>query len=423
MKHTSIRYVQALTVVGCFVGVLAFAASKSEDAQTIKNKEIEREGEFENWRNKPHEPFTNGAETFEQVKKMLLEHYYDQNLTEEDLYRAAVQGMIANIDPDKSAWNRLLTPKEMKELMSDMTGKFVGIGVEIGFESESGIVSILDVIKDTPAEDAGLKKGQKILKIDDKSFNGKQFRDAVYAMRGTPGSKVTLTVLDQDKIRKFVVKRAPLVWETVTAEVLPDGVGLLTVRYFSEQTPGAIKKSLAKLQSQNIKSLIVDLRGNEGGLLESAIESLNQLLPKGAVIAKVVKRGGSKEDLIAKSGSTFPKMQLAVLVNKDTKSSAEIAAGTLQQNCNATLIGHTTFGKWSSQKVEDLPNKYAVKFTTATYLAPNGQDFSGVGLTPDIPVEGDDATFQKLRLESDLKKRMASDAQLQAAVYFLKRKD
>lgn len=416
MKHNYIRFIQGTGVIGLFVTVMCFAEVKP----TPSNRS-ESDGEFVNWRNKPHEPFANGAKTFDQVKKMLLEQYYDQNLTEDDLYRAAVQGMLANIDPEKSEWNRLLTPKEVKEIMDDTAGKVVGIGVEISFDSESGIINILDIVKDSPAFRAGLKRGQNILKIDGKNFRGQQFRDVVYAMRGMPGTKVSVTILDDDRVRNVVIKRESLAWEMVTLETLPDGIALLSISYFTEQTPALIKRSLAKLSSQKVNGLIVDLRGNEGGLLNSAMESLDQLVPKGSIIAKVVKRGGQKEDLVAKTGSTIPKLPMAVLVNKDTKSSAEIAAGTLKHNCNAALVGHNTFGKWSSQRVENLANHYAIKFTNATFLAPDGQDLSGIGLTPDISVDLEHMVFEKSRRERDLKLRLTKDAQLQTAVNFLKK--
>lgn len=408
----------AIAISSALVATLSFAASKTSN----EHKRLEEYSGFSDWRNKPHEPFSDGAKTFERVKKMLLEQYYNSKITEEDLYRAAVQGMLNNLDPENSAWNRLLTPGEVKEVMTDTSGKVVGIGIEVGFNDNNGLIDILDVIKDSPAEKAGLKRGNTILKIDGKSFNGKQLRDVVYAMRGVPGTNVNVSVLDEDRIRTVTVNRVSLSWETVITEMLPNGIALLTINYFTEQTPSLIKQSLTKLANQTTNGLIVDLRGNEGGLLESAINSLDQLVPKGAIIVKVLKRGGKQEDVIAKNGTLLSKVPVTVLVNAKTKSSAEIAAGSLQQNNGAIIIGQKTFGKWSSQRLEDLSNKYAVKFTTMMFLAPNSQNYSGVGISPDITVDSDSEVIENLRHERNVSVRLTKDVQLQTAFNYLKKR-
>ncbi|MCX6125008.1 MAG: S41 family peptidase [Proteobacteria bacterium] len=380
-------------------------------------------GDFSNWRNRPHEAFSDPAKSFELVKQVLLKKYVDSGLKEEDLYRAAVQGMLANIDPEMSAWNRLMTPTEYSELKTDMQGKVVGVGVEISFNETTGTADILGIVPGTPAAKAGLMRGDQILKIDGKNFKGLQLRDMVYAMRGKAGSDLKLSILHEDQVRTVSLKREALAWNTVESTNVGEGIALVSIRYFTAITPDLLKKSLSNLKSKKLKGLIIDLRGNEGGIFESAIDSIRQLVPKDKLIVKVIKRGGDEEKIISNTEPMIQNVPLVVLINGATKSGAEVMAGSLKMSANATTVGKNTFGKWSAQKVDELPNKFAIKYTTSTFLAPDGSNLSGKGLTPDIVVDLDEEKAQKLQNQADLDLRLQEDIQLQSAINIFKLKD
>jgi carboxyl-terminal processing protease len=199
-------------------------------------------------------------------------------------------------------------------------------------------------------------------------------------------------------------------------------LAVLHIRNFTEATPALLKKTLSHLKSKGIKGLIVDLRGNQGGAFEKTTESIEYLVPRNAVIVKVNKRGPEQEDLVSKGEPILGDIPLVVLVNGHTKSGAEIMAGALKMSAGATTVGTHTYGKWSAQSVDELPNKFAIKYTTATFLAPDGSDLSGKGLQPDIVVEFKEEEAAKLQTQKDIKQRIQADIQLQTAINVLKLK-
>lgn len=405
--------------------IIPLMATFSLVAAATQEKKHDRwdKGDFSNWRNRPHEAFSEPEKSFELVKQVLLKNYVDAGLKEEDLYRAAVQGMLSNIDPEMSAWNRLMTPTEYSELKTDIQGKVIGIGVEISFNETTGNADVLGVVPGTPAAKAGVMRGDQILKIDGKNFKGQQLRDMVYAMRGKAGTDLKLSVLHEDQIRAISLKRESLAWNTVESKDVGDGIALVSIHYFTGTTPELLKKSLSNLKSKKLKGLIIDLRGNEGGIFESAIDSIRQLVPKDKLIVTVIKRGGGEEKISANSEPTIQGVPLVVLMNSATKSGAEVMAGALKMSAGATTVGKNTFGKWSAQKVDELPNKFAIKYTTSTFLAPDGSNFSGKGLTPDIVVDLDEEKAQKLQSQANLDLRLQEDIQLQSAINIFKLKD
>ena len=377
--------------------------------------------DFSGWRNKPNEEFLRGREVFDLVKQELLKEYYDKGLKEEDLYRAAVQGMLQNIDPSMRDWNVLMTPTEFKELNADIEGKIVGVGLEVSFNELSGYAEIRGVIPGTPAAKAGIAAGDQILRIDGESYKGKQLRDVVYAIRGRANSEVKLTLLHDEQVKIVRFKREALVWDSVKSRMLPGQVGLLVIRNFTEATPNSLRNAIARLRGQGMKSLVIDLRFNEGGIFEAATESIRVFVPKDKVIVRMQKRG-QVEELI--NGTRDPQFTgpLVVLINEHTKSGAEIMAAALNMSAAATTVGTTTYGKWSAQRVDELPNGFAMKYTIATFKPPIGENLSGKGLKPDINVELPADAAMKFQSLSDTDAMIREDLQLSSALNILKLK-
>ncbi|MDP1821755.1 MAG: S41 family peptidase [Archangium sp.] len=376
--------------------------------------------DFDDWAAQPKDRFENGAKTFEAAKKELLEKYLKDDLTEDDLYRAALAGMLARLDPAMRSYNRLLTPGEFAELNADLKGEAIGVGLQLTFEPATGRAEVLGIVRGSPAEKADLREGDVVLTVDGASFKGKQLRDIVYAIRGKVNEKVTLGVLRDAAVLTKTVERQKLVVESVTFEVLPGDVAVIAIRSFNETTPQAAREALAKAAKAGAKALIIDLRDDEGGLLEKALETAKLFLPKGKVITRVLHRGNKEETIASDVEPVFGPVPTVVLINGHTRSSAELLAAALREGLKAPLVGAKTAGKWSVQSLKELPNRYVLKYTLALFRAPDGKSYEGVGLSPDIEVTQDErAAGRAARLKVPAE-RLAIDAQLRAAASFLR---
>jgi carboxyl-terminal processing protease len=337
----------------------AVASASGEQAWRNKSAQPMESQDFSSWRNKPNEPFTKSVEVFQLVKQELLKNYFDKGLKEEDLYRAAAK--------------------------------------------------------------AGISAGDQILRVNDKSYKGKQLRDVIYAIRGQANSDVKLTILHDEQIKEIKFKREALVWDTVKTRMLPGEVGLVMIRNFTEATPNALKNAISKLNGQGVKGLILDLRFNEGGIFEAATESIRVFVPKGKPIVKMKKRDGPEEVIAGTSDPLF-KAPIVVLINNHTKSGGEVMAAALKMSGGATTVGDPTYGKWSAQRVDELPNGFAIKYTIATFRPPSGEDLSGRGLQPDIYVSTDAEAIQKSQSLTDTNAMIQADLQLASALNILKLK-
>lgn len=372
-------------------------------------------------------PFLGGEQAFRAVKDTLRSKYYRAGLTEEELYRAATAGMLQLLEPQLSAWNKLMSPEELRELQADMQGSIVGIGVEIRFDADSGISDVLSVIPGSPAERAGMRDGDKILTVGGKLYKGKSLRDVVGDLRGKPGEVVSLTALRGADVLTLSIRRERVAYDLVQPIVFPDGIGYLFIRQFTEGTPAAIEQALRDLAQKQTRALVVDLRGNQGGLFEKAIATAELFLPKGTPVTKLRHRGGQIETIAAQKSGDKVKWPLALLVDRETASSAELLAGALHDGAGAHLVGARTYGKGTVQRLEELPNGYAYKFTASHFLLPRGDVIEGQGLMPDIEVAlsvPDGRTYERqlsrVLHTSDLQERLRLDAPLRAAAHVLR---
>lgn len=368
----------------------------------------------------PEVEFKDGRKMFENVKEMLLRDYFDSSVTEDDLYRAATQGMLDNLDRGK--WNKLYSPSEYASLKSELSGEIVGVGLAIKVDEESGITDVLGVITGAPAEKAGVLIGDKILAIDGRTLKAKSLQDVVNVLRGKAGTQVKLTVLRGDEVRTIKLQRDRLTWNAVDHAVLEDQIGLIVIRSFQANTTKQLKAALESLKKEKVRGIVLDLRSNSGGKLEVVAECAEMFLPKGKTIVTVIKHGDRREEIVSKSQAPFVSVPLALLVNKETSSGAEILSAALKNGLSAQLVGEQTFGKWNVQNLEELPNKFAFKYTSGVFLSPDGVSFHGRGMQPDVPVSMGGADLEKLRRVSNAAKRITSDAQLRAAHSMLKQK-
>lgn len=358
--------------------------------------------DFEEWTNRPYEKFENGEKMLQAVKAELLENYV-KDVSEEALYRAAVQGMLSAVDPARRDANKLMSPAQFAELTIEMKGELVGIGVQFKFDSPSGRADVTGVIKGSPAEKAGVRVGDAVLTVDGVSYKGKGIRDLVNAIRGKPGGKVTVALLRDAAIVTSTIERQKIGFDSVAHELLPGDIGVLTIHGFIESTPQATRDALVAMKGA--KALIIDLRDNEGGMLDRSVDVAKLLLPKGKVITRLEYRHG-KEDVRTNDAEPLTTVPMVVLINGATRSSAELTAAALREGVHAPLIGTKTFGKWSVQMLKELPNHYVMRYTVASFKTPDGKSYEGEGIAPDIEVERDAAA-------------KAPDTQLRTALNFL----
>ena len=351
------------------------------------------------------------SEVFGRIKSDYVEPVEDRKLLKE-----AINGMLTGLDPHSA----FLDQDAYRDLQVGTQGEFGGLGIEVG--TEEGFVKVVAPIEDTPAYRAGVKPGDLIIKLDDVSLKGISLNDAVKKMRGKPNTEVKLTVVRKGESEplEIMVRRDVIHVKSVKAKMLEPGYGLIRVTQFQERTGENLVSALNDLYKQNggdLKGLVLDLRGNPGGLLNSAVAVSAAFLPKNALVvytdgrtedAKMrltaskenYVRGAFKEDFIAKEPAGAKTVPMVVLVNGASASASEIVAGALQDHHRATLIGTQTFGKGSVQTILPLPNNQAVKLTTARYYTPNGRSIQAKGIEPDTTVE-DEATKVLLR-EADL---------------------
>lgn len=368
----------------------------------------------------PAEKFGDGARAFAAVRETLLKSYYADGLTEDDLFRAATQGMLERFDPKMHKWNKLLSPGDVSAIRNDLKGELIGIGARIHFESQTGYTDIEGTIAGSPAERAGLGAGDRILTINGKFFKGMSQMDVLGAIRGKVGDVVTLSVLRGDKIINVPVKRDVVAFDPVTAISLTDGIGYMRVRSFNAKTVASLRATLEDFGKKGARALVLDLRDNPGGGFDDAIACAELLVPAGAGIVTLRKRDQREETTVSKGTPILASLPLVVLVDHGTSSGAELVTAALQESRHATVVGSRTFGKWSVQKIDDLPNGYAFKYTASLFKSASGKSFDGVGLTPDVEVDMDAKLAEKAQAITDPEKRLAADSQLRTAVGIVK---
>ncbi len=329
---------------------------------------------------------------FAKAMQLLRQDYVDGNKTSyHDLVYAAMKGMLASLDPH----SQFMEPDDFRDMQDDTRSRFNGLGIEVSMKN--GVLTVVTPMEDTPAAKAGILAGDQILKINGSPTEKLDLQQAVNLLRGKPGQRATLTVLrpSTKELKDYALERAEVKVQSVKAAHLldheltgPFKVGYVRIVQFNEPTPEELGKALDELQKQGMQALVLDLRNNPGGLLNSAVDVCGQFLPPNTTVVSTQGRIASQEREYATSGvaKERPAFPLAVLVNEGSASGAEIVSGALKDLKRAILVGETTFGKGSVQNVLQLPDGSALRFTTAKYYTPSKQVIHGNGVTPNIAV-------------------------------------
>lgn len=319
--------------------------------------------------------------TFTEVMSMVKKHYVEE-VKSKDLVYGAIKGMLNSLDPHSS----FMTPEAYKEMQVDTKGEFGGLGIQIGVKD--GMLTVIAPIEDTPAYRAGIKAGDKIIKISNEFSKDMTLQDAVSKMRGAPKTPVTITILREGwkETKDFTIIREIIKIQSVKSKVLEDNIGYIKISQFQEQTASDLSAALKKLSEGKINSLILDLRNNPGGLLNSAIDVSSQFLPKKKLVVYTKTKAGERNEFFTEGDTNFA-LTMIVLVNQGSASASEIVAGALSDWNRAVILGTQTFGKGSVQTVLPLSDGAGIRLTTAKYYTPKGKSIQNTGITPDIIVK------------------------------------
>lgn len=320
--------------------------------------------------------------TFTEVLSIVRKSYVE-DVKVKDLIYGAIKGMLYSLDPHSG----FMTPDVYKEMQVETKGEFGGIGIQIGVKE--GMLTVIAPIEDTPAYRAGIKSGDKIIKINNESTKDMSLHDAVSKMRGVPKTSVTITILREGwkETKDFTIIRDIIRIKSVKSKVLEDGIGYVKISQFQEQTATDLSTAMDKLMQEKINALVLDLRNNPGGLLNSAVDVTSQFLPPGKLVVYTKGKTGERTEYHTEGVKPSYIIPMIVLINQGSASASEIVAGALKDHSRAVILGTQTFGKGSVQTVIPLTDGSGIRLTTARYYTPNGRSIQTTGITPDITVK------------------------------------
>ncbi|HNW39433.1 MAG TPA: S41 family peptidase [Candidatus Omnitrophota bacterium] len=324
------------------------------------------------------------VEIFSDTLAIVQKEYVDETKTR-DLIYGALKGMLESLDPH----SQFMDPEAYEELRVDTQGKFGGLGIEITIKD--GLLTVITPIEDTPAWKAGVKAGDRIVKINDALTREMSLTEAVKKMRGKPGTLVDLTILrdSEKKLLEFKITRDIIkITDIKYVRILESGVGYIRLSEFRENTLAELNNALSILSKEGMQSLIIDLRNNPGGLLDVAVKVTGKFLPPNKLVAYTKSRQKDQDlEFFSEDQNTNLNLPLVILINEGSASGSEIVAGALQDYKRAIIIGKKSFGKGSVQTVIPLNDGSALRLTTSHYFTPSGKIIQGKGITPDITVE------------------------------------
>lgn len=337
--------------------------------------------------------FYNEIELFTDALVFIRSEYVEETKYKELIY-GALKGMLRSLDP----YSQFLDPDAYKEVKVETEGEFGGLGIQIAIKD--GLLTVISPIDDTPAYRVGLKANDRIVKIDGEITKDITLMEAVKKLRGKPGSEVTVTIMreGEERFLDFTITRDIIKIKSIRrAKLLEDNIGYIRLSEFQEKSAQEMEAALRKLEKSGMDSLILDLRNNPGGLLNSAVKVAEKFIPSGEIIVSTRGRKAMQEMLFRSSTRgkhrTYP---LVVLISKGSASGSEIVAGALQDYKRGILLGTKTFGKGSVQTIIPLSDGSALRLTTSKYFTPNGRCIHDKGIEPDVHIEFDERALAEV---------------------------
>lgn len=350
-------------------------------------------------------------------KNMLLEDiikdYYLGDVDDETLMEGQLKGLFASLGDPYSVY---MSKDEFTDFMEATMGVFGGIGIYVA-AGEDNLITVVSPIEDTPGERAGIKPGDKIIKVNGKEFTADKMDEAVKLMKGEPGTEVTITIRrdvnGKTEIFDKTIIREEIRVKSVKSTMMEDSIGYIRITSFDELTYEDFASSLKDLQKQGMKGLVIDLRNNPGGLLDVSAKIADELMGEGTIVYTETKQ---KEREYLKSDKKMLGLPLVILVNEGSASASEVLSGAIQDTKVGTIVGTTTFGKGIVQRIKELSDGSGFKITVSEYFTPNGRNIHGTGITPDVVVEIPEGV-EVIGVEN-----LEEDTQLQKAIEIIKEK-
>ncbi|TYP57794.1 S41 family peptidase [Thermosediminibacter litoriperuensis] len=336
----------------------------------------------------PSEVFSRESSEFQELKPAIdvmnyIRERYIKDVPVNVLVQGAIKGMVQALGDPYSVF---MDAEEFQDFMISVNGSFEGVGLSLDIDEETGSIIVIAPIEDTPAQRAGIRPRDRIVKVDDVELKGKTLDEAVKLLRGRKGTKVTVYI-ERPGVKdllKYELVRDDIRLKTVKRDVLGDDIGYVKITSFDTHTPEEFRDALSYLRQKGVKALVLDLRNNPGGSLNAAVEVADALMGKGLVVFTEDRYGHRLEEYYSDTASL--NMPLAVLVNENSASAAEIVAGALQDTGRGVLVGKKTFGKGTVQELTPLSNGSGLKITIARYFLPSGRSIDGKGVEPNVEV-------------------------------------
>ncbi|MEC6987023.1 MAG: S41 family peptidase [Pseudomonadota bacterium] len=328
---------------------------------------------------------------FGEVLDKIKSEYVDE-IDQVEVMDSAINGVLQSLDP----YSAYMSPELFKSMQTDTKGEFGGLGIEIGMEA--GVVKVISPIQDTPADKAGIKAGDYIVRINDTQVQGKTLMEAVKLMRGPVGSEINLTIRRKNvkKVLEFKIKRAIIEVKSVETKILNKkmNIGYIKLKSFNQNTDDQLFKEIKKMEKNKPVGYILDVRNNPGGLLTQAISITDFFLDEGEIVSTKGRKISETRKFFAKSGDGINGKPVIVLINNGSASASEILAGALKDHKRAILLGENSYGKGSVQSIIPLDNGGGMRLTISKYYLPSGKSISEVGVAPDIFVEESNEDFE-----------------------------
>ena len=335
-----------------------------------------------------------------------INNEYVEEINQSDAMDAAINGVLQSLDP----YSAYMSPEILLDMETETSGKFGGLGIEVGMEF--GVVKVMTPMDGSPAAKEGVKAGDYIVKINEIQVQGKTLSEAVELMRGPVGSSIEITVRRRGvkKALIFEITREIIEVESVKSKIIDESVGYIRLTSFNENSSRQIKDKIKNFKNNKINKYVLDLRNNPGGLLSQAIKISDFFLNNGEIVSTKSRKSSENRKYFAKKGDIINGETLIVLINNGSASASEIVAGALKEHKRAIVIGENSYGKGSVQSIIPLKNKGAIRLTISKYYLPSGKSISGTGIVPDIEV---------LESSDDFRINTKTDNQLNFAIKLL----
>ena len=338
-------------------------------------------------------------EKIDLIDKTIRENYYKDDVDDDKKRTEIYRGLVHSLGDVYSVY---YTPEEFEDLMQQNEGIYYGIGAYVSFNEELMRAYVSGVIPGSPAEEAGLKENDILWTVNGESTEGFQTDQVAGMIRGPEGTQVVVGIRRDGQDMEFTLTRRKVEYQTVTGRMLDDNIGYIQLSGFEDVTHGQFVEAYQDLQNQGMQAMVLDLRGNPGGLLSSVVRIAGELLPKGEIVYTIDKYGNRESH--TSDGKNEIQIPLAVLTDGGSASAAEILSGAIQHYEKGTLVGETTFGKGIVQRTFPFDDGSAVKLTISDYYTPAGNNIHGVGIEPDVVVEFDKEAYEKDKTDSQLDK-------------------